>query len=196
MAAIVGKDSMSGSFLDLDVPPTLVSFAIAPAEARDVISAEFKAAGHPVYLFQAPEGDYEGTKAVWRRFHDLCQAGKVCAAWAVSTGGVAEGIMKMSFGNQLGFVGEADLQGDLLFAPLRGSIVAELSEDVDFGRRIGKTQYSPMLEVGARSSPSTISAISGSRRWRRSTPPLPTRRRRTATWWTSSARSGPVRPRR
>ncbi|MCI8539005.1 MAG: phosphoribosylformylglycinamidine synthase [Oscillospiraceae bacterium] len=148
VAAIGGKDSMSGSFLDLDVPPTLVSFAIAPAEAKDVISAEFKAAGHPVYLFQAPEGDYEGTKAVWRRFHDLCQAGKVCAAWAVSTGGVAEGIMKMSFGNQLGFVGEADLQGGLLFAPLRGSIVAELSEDVDFGRRIGKTQYSPMLEVG------------------------------------------------
>ncbi len=147
VAAIGGKDSMSGSFLDMDVPPTLVSFAIAPADAKDVISTEFKASGHPVYLFEAPEGDYEGTKAVWAKFHQLCQEGKVQAAWAVSTGGVAEGIMKMSFGNQIGFVGEPDLKGDLLFAPKRGSIVAELTEDTDAGRKIGQTQYSPMLEV-------------------------------------------------
>jgi phosphoribosylformylglycinamidine synthase len=147
VAAIGGKDSMSGSFLDMDVPPTLVSFAIAPADARDVVSTEFKAAGHPVYLFEAPEGDYEGTKAVWAKFHQLCKAGKVQAAWAVTTGGVAEGLMKMSFGNQIGFVGEADLKGDLLFAPMRGSILAELTEEVDCARKVGRTQYSPMLEV-------------------------------------------------
>ena len=67
---------MSGSFLDLDVPPTLVSFAIAPGQTGDVISPEFKAAGHPVYLFQAPDGDYEALKATWTQFHQLV----TCAA--------------------------------------------------------------------------------------------------------------------
>ena len=65
-AAIGGKDSMSGSFLDMDVPPTLVSFAIAPARADQLVTAEFKKSDDPVYLFTAPKGDYEGTLAMWR----------------------------------------------------------------------------------------------------------------------------------
>ena len=68
---------MSGSFLNMDVPPTLVSFAIAPADAEQVVSPEFKKSGDPVYLFTAPKGDYAGTLAMWERFHELVKAGKV-----------------------------------------------------------------------------------------------------------------------
>ena len=71
-AAIGGKDSMSGTFLDLDVPPTLISFAIAPVKAGDVISPEFKAAGHPVYLFAPKDESADSTKAAWDAFHALC----------------------------------------------------------------------------------------------------------------------------
>ena len=123
-AAIGGKDSMSGSFLDYDVPPTLISFAIAPIDQNQVLTPEFKAAGDPVYLF----GDVaaEGQKAVWDAFHQLCLAGKVKAAWAVENG-LGEAVMKMSFGNNIGFRGEGYKWHD---AGLDGYIVAELSEDV------------------------------------------------------------------
>ena len=147
-AAIGGKDSMSGSFLNMDVPPTLVSFAIAPADAEQVVSPEFKKSDDPVYLFTAPKGDYAGTLAMWERFHELVKAGKVRAAWAVTSGGVAEGLMKMCFGNKIGFVGTDDLKGAKLFAPACGSLIAELTEDVDFGEKIGKTAFPPMLEAG------------------------------------------------
>ena len=147
-AAIGGKDSMSGSFLDMDVPPTLVSFAIAPANAEQVVSPEFKKSDDPVYLFTAPKGDYDGTLAMWEQFHKLVQSGKVCAAWAVTSGGVAEGLMKMCFGNEIGFVGNEDLKGEKLFAPACGSIIAELTEDIDFGERIGRTAFPPILEAG------------------------------------------------
>ncbi|MCI6937435.1 MAG: phosphoribosylformylglycinamidine synthase [Clostridiales bacterium] len=131
-AAIGGKDSMSGSFMDKDVPPTLVSFAIAPLKAGDVISSEFKEAGHPVYRFGPSDGSYEQLKESWEKFHALCQAGKVKAAWAVDAGGMAEAVMKMSFGNSIGFVGE---NVDASY----GDIVAELTEDCAFGQRIGVT---------------------------------------------------------
>jgi phosphoribosylformylglycinamidine synthase len=146
-AAIGGKDSMSGSFLDLDVPPTVVSFAIAPCDATQVVSTEFKKSDDPVYFFQAPKGDYEGTKALWEKFHQLVAQGKVKAAWAVTNAGVGEGIMKMSFGNEIGFSGNDSCTADLLFQPNSGSIVAELTEDVSFGLRIGKTSFVPMIEA-------------------------------------------------
>ena len=91
-AAIGGKDSMSGSFLDMDVPPTLVSFAIAPAQADKLVTPEFKKSDDPVYLFTAPKGDYAGTLELWDRFYQLCQSGKVRSAWALTSGGVAEGL--------------------------------------------------------------------------------------------------------
>ena len=98
-AAIGGKDSMSGSFLELDVPPTLISFAIAPVKAGDVLSPEFKEAGHPVYLFDSSmDGSAEERRNTWDAFHALCQTGKVKAAWAVENS-IAEGVMKMSFGS-------------------------------------------------------------------------------------------------
>ena len=146
VAAIGGKDSMSGSFLDMDVPPTLISFAIAPSKASKVLSPEFKNLGSKVYLFQAPAGDYEGTRKVWDQFHSLCEEGRVNAAWAVGAGGIMEGVMKMAFGNEIGFT-QADSAKDIdLFAPLYGSILAEVEGDCD-AILLGKTTYTPMLEV-------------------------------------------------
>ena len=146
VAAIGGKDSMSGSFLDMDVPPTLISFAIAPSKASKVLSPEFKNLGSKVYLFQAPAGDYEGTRKVWDQFHGLCEAGKVHAAWAVGAGGIMEGIMKMAFGNEIGFTQDDSSKDIDLFAPLYGSIIAEVDGDCD-AVLLGKTTYTPMLEV-------------------------------------------------
>ncbi len=146
-AAIGGKDSMSGSFMNLDVPPTLVSFAIAPEKVENIVSNEFKAAGHPVYLFQVPEGDYEAMKAVWAKFHELVLAGKVAGSWALTSGGVAEGVMKMAFGNGIGFIGEKTLTGEKLFGRMCGSILAEMTEDVPFGEKIGETTGLPVIRV-------------------------------------------------
>ena len=137
-AAIGGKDSMSGSFLDKDVPPTLISFAIAPILAGEVLSPEFKAAGHPVYLFGSESlSDFAAHKAAWEKFHALCRAGKVCSAWALESGGAAEAVMKMSFGNGVGFA--ADDVDAPWFRPCPGMIVAELTEEVDIGKKLGIT---------------------------------------------------------
>ena len=127
-AAIGGKDSMSGTFLDLDVPPTVISFAIAPIDKNHVISPEFKAAGNPVYVFGPTEETADSVKEAWEQFHILCQQGKVNAAWAVENG-LAEGIMKMSFGNHIGFKSEAELKENwhLSFPDF---IVAEMTEEV------------------------------------------------------------------
>ena len=147
-AAIGGKDSMSGTFLDKDVPPTLISFAIAPVLAKDVISNEFKEAGHPVYLFNANSlSDFEGLKVVWERYHALCQAGKVKAAWAVDGGGIAEGVMKMSFGNSIGF--KSNPEAGLQYGPAYGQIIAELTEEIEGAELIGWTTAEPVIAYGS-----------------------------------------------
>ena len=150
VAAIGGKDSMSGSFLDMDVPPTLVSFAIAHAKAGDVLSPEFerirRGAGSPVYLFGASGGtDYAALKKAWAEFHALCKAGKVKSAWAVEYG-VAEAVMKMSFGNRVGFRA-AEGASAPWYEPCPGAIVAELSEEADSGVKIGVTTLEPVVSV-------------------------------------------------
>ena len=152
VAAIGGKDSMSGSFLDLDVPPTLVSFAIAPAKAGEVISPEFKAGGHPVYLFQSVAyDDYDSLKKTWETFHDLCQAGKVCSAWAVGSGGLAEGIMKMSFGNRVGFTAEPSAESSLFYSGRCGAILAECDGPVPGGMLVGHTTDAASIFLGGES---------------------------------------------
>ena len=127
-AAIGGKDSMSGTFLDLDVPPTLISFAIAPINKNAVITPEFKEADHPVYVFGPKDNSADSVKAAWESFHTLCEQGKVKAAWAVENG-IAEALMKMSFGNHIGFASEAKL-GDDWHRSFYDFIVAELTEEV------------------------------------------------------------------
>ena len=158
-AAIGGKDSMSGTFLDKDVPPTLISFAIAPLKANEVISGEFKEAGHPVYFFDC--GSYDAMKATWEKFHGLCLAGKVKAAYAVDAGGVAEAVMKMSFGNDIGF---AETEGAVRYdGPRYGCLIAELTEDCDFGEKIGVTTAEPVIRChGDTASIAELYAINAS----------------------------------
>ena len=140
-AAIGGKDSMSGSFLDKDVPPTLISFAIAPLKAGEVLSPEFKAGEHPVYLFRSQD-----TKSAWSAFHALCQAGKVKAAWAVENG-LGEAVMNMSFGNSIGF--QAGMEDVDWYVSMPGAIVAELTEEVNdpCAVRIGETTKVPYVAL-------------------------------------------------
>ena len=145
-AAIGGKDSMSGSFLDLDVPPTVISFAIAPVEAGKVLSPEFKGANHPVYLF-APAGNTpEDVKRCWDAFAWLHSQGKVLSAWAVENG-AAEAVMKMSFGNNIGFHAE-NFTDWYTYGP--GCLIAELSEDVRMRSavKIGYTTEKPVIVLG------------------------------------------------
>ena len=158
-AAIGGKDSMSGTFLDKDVPPTLISFAIAPLKANEVISGEFKEAGHPVYFFDC--GSYDAMKTTWEKFHGLCLTGKVKAAYAVDAGGVAEAVMKMSFGNDIGF---AETEGAVRYdGPRYGCLIAELTEDCDFGEKIGVTTAEPVIRYhGDTASIAELYAINAS----------------------------------
>ncbi|MBQ8833748.1 MAG: phosphoribosylformylglycinamidine synthase [Oscillospiraceae bacterium] len=152
-AAIGGKDSMSGTFLDKDVPPTLISFAIAPIKSGEVITNEFKEAGHPVYKFGGYSlGNYTGWKQCWERFHALCQAGKVKAAWAVDGGGIAEAVMKMSFGNGIGFKSNPD--AGLLYGPGYGNIIAELTEEIEGFELIGWTTDDGTITYGSSDSAS------------------------------------------
>ena len=148
-AAIGGKDSMSGTFLDKDVPPTLISFAIAPIKAGKVLTPEFKEAGHPVYLFAPVDETAESVKETWETFHTLCGEGKVKAAWAVENG-LGEAVMKMAFGNEIGFKATAKLSAGDWHLPFYGYIVAELSEDIRVRGtlKLGETTAEPVIELG------------------------------------------------
>ncbi len=153
-AAIGGKDSMSGSFLDLDVPPTLISFAIAPVKAGEVLSPEFKEAGHPVYLFG---GQTTGEiNFAWNQFRKLARDGKVKAAWAVENS-IAEGVMKMSFGNRIGFTAEKEEPNAFWMGrPWPCPILTELTEDVKVyckAVRLGITTAEPVITIGKDSAP-------------------------------------------
>ncbi len=142
--AIGGKDSMSGSFNDLDVPPTLISFAITAMNAGNVLSPEFKAPNNPVYLFAAPlnaDGtpDLAGVRAMWQRFHALCRDGRVLSAWALSAGGALEAVCKMAIGNDIGFTLDPAFDEAGLYGLGYGGLVAELTGDCADGVRLGVT---------------------------------------------------------
>ncbi len=146
-AAIGGKDSMSGTFLDHDVPPTLISFAVAPALASEIVTTDFKKAGHGVYLFSGETAEEQ--KSAWERFTALARAGKVESAWAVENG-LAEAVFKMSLGNEIGFAAEKTALD--WFAPMPGAIIAELNEDVSGAVRIGATTAEKTIVLGADSA--------------------------------------------
>ena len=147
-AAIGGKDSMSGTFLDKDVPPTLISFAIAPIDAGDVLTPEFKEADHPVYLFGPVDESADSLKAAWEAFHALHKAGKVKAAWAVEHG-IGEAVMKMSFGNHIGFRSCTELGENWHVGLLWGFLAAELTEDVEIPgvMKIGQTTSEAVISL-------------------------------------------------
>ena len=160
-AAIGGKDSMSGTFLDKDVPPTLISFAIAPIKASDVLSPEFKGAGHPVYLFAPRDNTADSQKAAWESFHALSKAGKIKAAYAVENG-IAEAIMKMSFGNEIGFTATNKDFCDWHMPAHYGFIVAELAEETNapYALKLGETtEKAEIVLQGDRASIAELLAL-------------------------------------
>ena len=149
MAAIGGKDSMSGTYKDIDVPPTLVSFAVAVGKSADAVVTEFNGAGHPIYRFDAKYNedgtpDYASIGAMWETFFKLCQDGKVLSARAISVGGTAEAVFKLAVG---GTVGAKIDNVSGFYAQNYGGIVAELSEAVDCGVCIGSTTDSASIAI-------------------------------------------------
>jgi len=145
VAAIGGKDSMSGSFEDLDVPPTLVSFAVAPGDSGEVISPEFKAAGHKLCLLKADAFDAETIKKNLSSLYEAIKAGKVLSAWALGLGGVAEGALKMALGNRIG----AKLENiDDPFRQDFGSVMLEMADGEVLGDVIGETTETYALCFG------------------------------------------------
>jgi phosphoribosylformylglycinamidine synthase len=146
-AAIGGKDSMSGSFKDLDVPPTLVSFAIVPGKASQVVSAEFKRAGSTVVVIDVPRTsallpDLKVARERFAAVHALMKSGKVLAATAVRQGGVGHALARMTFGNRIGVALAAAPAADFL-VPAYGSLVLEVASAADLGalphRVLGQT---------------------------------------------------------
>ncbi len=148
-AAIGGKDSMSGTFLDKDVPPTVIAFAVAPVQAQHILSTDLKQAGHPIYLFAPTDDTPAQQRKPWDLFRKLHSKGKVKAAWAVENG-IAEGIMKMAFGNGIGFRAVHDLGADW-HIPFYGAILAELDEEVYLpcALHLGTTTDDGMIDLGS-----------------------------------------------
>ena len=132
--AIGGKDSMSGTFENIDVPATLVSFAVSTADSDAVISPEFKKAGNKVILI-TPDYDennlpvFDSIKECFDKVEKLIADGQALSVWAVGFGGVAEAVAKMSLGNRIGFKFEKKLTEDQLFYSKYGSFVIELNGD-------------------------------------------------------------------
>ena len=140
LPAIGGKDSMSGSFESLDVPPTLVSFAVGMTKASKTISAAFTKAGSKVVYLPLPEEldtllpNWEKLKEYYASVYQMMENGSILSASVVKEGGVAAAVAKMCFGNGLGFVFEEDFNSlETLFAPKSGALVVELSYDAVMG---------------------------------------------------------------
>ena len=140
--SIGGKDSMSGTFETIDVPPTLVSFAVAMTKASKTISAEFKKAGSKVIYVPVPENketlmpEWEQLKAMYNGVYALMEQGKVLSASVVKEGGAAASVCKACFGNNFGFKFEKELTNDELFAPLSGSMILELEDGAELDGNI------------------------------------------------------------
>ena len=149
IGSIGGKDSMSGSFENLDVPPTLVSFAVTTGKTSDVVSPEFKKAGNKVVLI-APEFDEnnlpktESLLAVFKKVTDLMRSGKACACYTPGIGGIAEAVMKMAFGNGFGFAFDKNISVSDIFGYSYASFVVEVCEDVP-----GETVLGTVTDDGA-----------------------------------------------
>ena len=143
--SIGGKDSMSGTFENIDVPPTLVSFAVSTANADKIVSTEFKGAGSEVIMI-TPEYDenglpkFDSIKECFDKVEKIISDGRANAIWTNGYGGIAEGIAKMCFGNKIGFEFTSHLSGEELFRPCYGAFIIELNGAAADGENvIGKT---------------------------------------------------------
>ncbi len=155
IGSIGGKDSMSGSFEDLDVPPTLVSFAVTTEKVKDIISPEFKKAGnHLVMLCPIYDEDTNlpNTKSLISTFNkvtELMRSGKVASAYTLGMGGIAEAVMKMSFGNGLGFKYDSNLSVGKIFDYSYGAFLLEVTEDVEDAITVGTITDDGKISLGS-----------------------------------------------
>jgi len=145
-AAIGGKDSMSGSFMELDVPPTLVSFAVDTVNVNNVISNEFKAVGSKVVMLtvgldESSLPDFEQLDKVYSIIHKMSNEKAILSASSIKAGGIAEIISKMAFGNMIGFDFEKGINNGMLFKPFYGSIILELPESLDVSKVFDGLEY-------------------------------------------------------
>lgn len=158
--AIGGKDSMSGTFMDLHVPPTLVAFAVNVMKYENVVSQEFKKTGSQVVLVPAIRDsnelpDFKALRQNYSKIHELIQSGKVLASYSVRMGGLAAAISKMTFGNRIGLTFSKPVEIEKMFSCDYGSIVLEIGETVNleeaFGnvyyQLLGYTQKNPMITL-------------------------------------------------
>lgn len=159
IAAIGGKDSMSGSFKDISVPPTLVAFAVDAVNVDNVISPEFKDAGNDIVLINSVRDEYgvpdfEILKKNFTRVRELIEKGYAISAISVKRGGICEALSKMCFGNKIGVKFSKLIDKSSLFYPGYGSIILELKKGMDISelkdinyKIIGTTQSKPSIEV-------------------------------------------------
>lgn len=168
LPSIGGKDSMSGTFADISVPPTLIAFGIVPVDARDVISPEFKEAGDSLYLLEAKPlangmPDTDQLKKNFAVIHEDIKAGKIKAAYALGFGGLGESVAKMSFGNEIGAIieyPEADL-----YKWNYGAILVESPEKLGSEYKpIGATIADPILDInGTRKEIAVLKKVNSGR---------------------------------
>ena len=158
--AIGGKDSMSGTFKDMNVPPTLVSFALAPIEITDIITPEFKRCGSKIVLLSVNKDsvllpDFESLEKTFSALTELIKSKKVISAFSLKFGGLAEAVCKMAFGNGIGAeLKEMDIKD--MFSLNYGSFLLEIPEDEDETRLfegldytiIGRTIAEPEIRIG------------------------------------------------
>ena len=161
LPSIGGKDSMSGSFEQLNVPPTLIAFGVSTVRASRVISPEFKRTGSRIYLLSVlalPDRmpDTEALKALWTAMEAAIADGSVCSAWALGFGGVAEGLVKMAMGNRLGF--EVTLPEERLFSLDYGALLVESTVPLKFegAREIGRVTAGEMRLNGETLDPDAL----------------------------------------
>ena len=163
LPSIGGKDSMSGTFNDIDVPPTLVSFAVDVAKVKDVITPELKKAGSKLVWIRLPKDsydlpDYAGIMDQYEKLHKDMQDGKVVSAYALDRHGIAAAVAKMAFGNGMGVKIEHNLDPRDFFAPGFGDIIAEVPADrlddiTSSYVLIGETNDKEVFEYGYDSIP-------------------------------------------
>ena len=161
LPSIGGKDSMSGSFNDIDVPPTLCSFAVDVATLQDVVSPELKQPGNVLVKFDIEKDEYDlpvysQLMSLYAAITELIRRKKIASAYAVGFGGICEAVSKMAFGNELGVTMNDSLSIDELFAKDYGSIIVEMTPE-DFaelkiaGKQIGTVTEQPNFVAGTTS---------------------------------------------
>ena len=156
IGAIGGKDSMSGSFEDLDVPPTLVSFAVSTDKIKNIVSPEFKQSGHRLVRL-SPEFDENGLPkteslvALFDKVTQLLRSGKAVACYTPGMGGIAEAVFKMAIGNRLGFSFSDKLSLDEIFGLDYAAFLLEVTEDIPEAQLIGTVTDDGCITYGGAS---------------------------------------------